>query len=147
MYKDLNKEYMGFIKGILPTISNVKLPLITKIDGVWEGGEAILGVTGDVSVYVEKVAEYSRSIKYTVKFLDFAEDIQVYMPPTKSPNDIIYEFSGKVTHAVHSKLFEEEMFDYINEKNDYARKEMGGKIAESIRNGDFKFEKSWEDED
>ena len=32
MYKDLNKEYMGFIKGILPTISNVKLPLITKID-------------------------------------------------------------------------------------------------------------------
>lgn len=144
--RDFNKEYMDFIKGILPMIDSVKLPMITNIDGKWEGGEAILGVTGDVSVYVEKVAEYSRSIKYNVKFLDFTTEIQLYCPPTKAPSDVVMEYKGKVMHSVHSKLFEEEMFDYINEENDKARAEIGRQIGEAIKNGDFKLEKSWRDD-
>lgn len=103
-------SYIDYIKSILPIVSSVNLVRITDTGVVsWHTKPC-----GDISVPIDIIDTYKRSIKVRIKFYKYEKEFLIYIHDGLSPSDILNTLHNKINKEVNNTLIKNNDVDYLN---------------------------------
>lgn len=111
---NINKSYINFIlNNFIEDNMRVSIPEPQEDGGSinWK-----LGPTLFIDFKVKKYEIYSRSVKFTISFDKYEEEVLIYIPLNKSPNEILHRIYKKFSSTIYKTFVDDNRAKFIIEQ-------------------------------
>lgn len=129
MNNELTTFYINFIKQLIPKNIHVNLVQFTD-NGIvnWYTKPC-----GRITVPIEILETYNRSIKFSIKFYKYEKHILLYINSKISPDTIINNLNLKISKEVNNTLIKNNDVVFLSNKYNEAVNELNEHLSETIR--------------
>lgn len=128
----INKSYIKFIlDNFIEDKMRVSIPEPQENDSAirWEIGPSLF-----INFTIKKYESYSRSVKFTICFDKYEEEVLIYFPLNKSPNELLNRIYNRFSSRIYKTFIDDNRKDYIIQQY----KEVRSKMFSNLKLNDLK---------